>query len=41
MNNEIHELSMDELDAASAGKITVVAEKGYYPGHRGGTCVPA
>ena len=67
MSNQIHELSMNELDAASAGKFTVVVEKGYvgveisvggygigvwvtggsvcgavnYPGHRGGTCVPA
>ena len=67
MNDQIHELSMDELDAASAGKLTVVAERGYvgieisvggygiavwvtegsvcgavtYPGHKGGTCVPA
>ena len=67
MNNQICEMSMDELDAVSGGKFTIVAEKGYvgieisiggygiavwatggsvcgavtYPGHQGGTCVPA
>ena len=66
MNNQT-EMRMDELDTASGGKITLVAEKGYvglevsvggfgfavwvtggsvcgsltYPGHKGGTCVPA
>ena len=29
MNSEIHELSLDQLDAASAGRFAVVAEKGY------------
>jgi hypothetical protein len=29
MNNEICELSMDELDAVNGGDITVVIEKGY------------
>jgi hypothetical protein len=29
MNNEICELSMDELDAVNGGEVTVVIEKGY------------
>ena len=29
MNNEIRELSMDELDRVSGGNITVVADKDY------------
>jgi len=30
MNNEIRELSMDELDRVSGGNITVVADKDYW-----------
>ncbi len=29
MNNETREMSLEELDAVSAGEVTLVADKGY------------